>query len=946
MAQAEWDQIVDLFHAVREKSGGERLLLLDAACGTNTQLREAVEELLREDEAASGFLSEPLFGSRSSERYRSRIVPGQRFGRYTTVALVGRGGMGEVWSAQDSDLDRMVALKFLSSEALAELDSRQIVREAKAASALNHPGIVTIHEVVQSESAMAIVMELVKGTSLRELIGQPLSMAKVLTIGLQIAEALAAAHAGDIIHGDIKPENILLRQDQYVKVLDFGLARKITTQTIACGGHFALGTLRYLSPEQARNESLTPASDIFSFGLVLYELATGRHAFAGDSPLDTAQAILTEEPLPPSSVNPAIPSRLDLLLRAMLIKEPVSRPSAQEVVRTLRELQMPAKVSAGFIPTMWKWMVAAIVFVVACFAVWRWKQAGEERNALSLRQITTLVPENRATAAAISPDGKWAAYANVDGIFLQTIQNSETKALPAPTNYVVDRLAWFADGTKLVASGFSTATNVPSIWIIFVSEAAPQLLREHAREATPSPDGGQIAFVTQDYSEIWVMGTDGKQSRRVVTGPGEDTFPLVFWSPDGRRISFQRQHYSPEYQRATHGVFDRFYERSYESVELSTGTTTARVPAMRIASATALPDSRIFFLRYRNVTPFTESADQLWEVRTNPTTGAFTGVPYKVTSPIDEYETHIYSVSATANGKQIMVLKRSDQNAVFIGDLEEAVPRVFNIRRLTFDERTSYPHAWTADSNSVIFESIRRGTWDIFKQEINQHTPKVLVAAPGMEVLPHLSPDGRWVLYYAAPKMERGTYKLMRVSVNGGTPEEVPIGGLLDEFRCALGAGKRCVLRTTVGREYYIFYDLDPIRGKGPELARTKWIPNVTEDWDVSPDGAQVAIPNHDSREARIRLVSLQPDSTRTEEREVILPELADLSGVVWSASGHGWFVSVSMTVGKRMLYVYPDGSFRPLGDIPGWAVPSPDGHRIAFVNTITATNAWLIERR
>ncbi|MBV9223432.1 MAG: protein kinase [Acidobacteriaceae bacterium] len=944
MAQAEWDQIVDLFHAAREKSGDERVMLLDAACGENTVFRKVIEELLREDEAASGFLSEPLFGSRPSAMSGTRIVPGQRFGRYITVALIGRGGMGEVWSAQDADLDRIVALKFLSSEAFAALDSRHIVHEAKAASALNHPGIVTIHEVVQSESKMAIAMELVEGTSLREVMGKPLPITKVLAIGLQIAEALVAAHAGDIIHGDIKPENIFLRQDQYVKVLDFGLARKVTTETIAFGGSFALGTLRYLSPEQARDEPLTPASDVFSFGLVLYELATGQHAFPANSSLDTAQAILTREPLPPSSVNPAIPSRLDLLLRAMLIKEPAGRPSAQMVARTLRELQGLTEVSTAFIPAAWKWVMVAIVFVAACFAVWRWKEAWEERNAPSFRQITTLVPENRATAAAISPDGKWAAYANVDGIFLQAIQNGEVKALSAPANYVVDRLAWFADGTKLVASGFSTLTNVPSIWIIFASDVAPQLMREHAREATPSPDGAQVVFVTQDYSEIWVVRTDGKQPRKVITGPGEDTFQLVFWSPDGRRISFQRRHYSPEQQRLAHGDFERFYERSYESIELITGVTTARVPAMGVASLAALPDSRILFLRY--VLTRADAPDQLWEVKTDPATGKFTETPRKVANPVDQYEDLIYGMSASSDGKQVMVLKRSEQNTVFIGDFEEAVPRVFNIRRLTFDERTSFPHAWTADSNSVIFESLRRGTWDLFKQEIDQRTPKTLVATPWMEVLPHLSPDGRWVLYSAAPKIERGTYRLMRVPVDGGTPQEVPIGGRLDEFRCALGPSKGCVLRTTVGREYYVFYELDPIRGKGRELARTKWIPNVTEDWDVSPDGTQVAIPNHDSREARIRLVNLQPDSTRTAEREVILPELADLNGVVWSASGHGWFVSVNMTVGKRLLYVYPNGSFRPLGDIPGWAVPSPDGRRVAFVNTITATNAWLIERR
>jgi serine/threonine protein kinase len=414
----------------------------------------------------------------------------------------------------------------------------------------------------------------------------------VLTIGFQIAEALAAAHGGGIIHGDIKPENISLRQDRYVKVLDFGLARKITTETIAFGGSPALGTLRYMSPEQARGEGLTPASDVFSFGLVLYELTTGRHAFPATSPLDTAQAILTKEPFPPSSLNPSIPRRLDLLIRAMLVKELACRPSAAEVARTLNELQGSRKI---LVPTVWKWAIAAVLLVVVCFSAWRWKQSREERNTPSFRQITTLVPENRATAAAISPDGKLAAYANVDGIFVRTIQNGETKTLPAPSDYVVDRLAWFADGTKLVASGFSTVTNIPSLWIVSLAGASPRFLRAQAREATPSADGTHVAFISRDWSEIWSIRASGEQPRRIVAGPGDDTFPLVFWSPDGRRLAFQRRHYS-KHDRVS--GLDRYYERSYESVNLDTGRVVANVPAMWMNSAAALPDGRVLFLRY------------------------------------------------------------------------------------------------------------------------------------------------------------------------------------------------------------------------------------------------------------------------------------------------------------------------------------------------------------
>jgi eukaryotic-like serine/threonine-protein kinase len=154
--------------------------------------------------------------------------------------------------------------------------------------------------------------------------------------------------------------------------------------------------------------------------------------------------------------------------------------------------------------------------------------------------------------------------------------------------------------------------------------------------------------------------------------------------------------------------------------------------------------------------------------------------------------------------------------------------------------------------------------------------------------------DGHSVLYLAgavyAKPWER---KLMRVPVEGGTPEEIPIGGWADEFRCALGTGKRCVLRTSIQKECYVFYDLDPIRGKGRELARTKWVPEYVGDWDISPDGTEVAIPNHDPHNGRIRVITLQESSQGSSEREIVLPDRTDLRGLVWAADGRGWFVTI-----------------------------------------------------
>jgi eukaryotic-like serine/threonine-protein kinase len=488
------------------------------------------------------------------------------------------------------------------------------------------------------------------------------------------------------------------------------------------------------------------------------------------------------------------------------------------------------------------------------------------------------VPENRATAAAISPDGRWIAYANSDGIFVRTNQNSEPNRLRAPADLIVDRLAWFPDGARVLVSGFSTGTNVPAIWAISATGAPPRLLRTHGRSGVPSPDGTQVAFITEGRSEIWSIAAGGEQARKIVSGP-DDVFLLVFWSPDGRRLGFQRHRLQPEADIPKTGIGSSHAWR-YESVELATGRIVTEVPDVPMGSAAALPDGRILFVRLED--PESDVGREVWEVKTNLATGAFLGAPRKVASVSDK-ETTLIGLSATRDGNRIMILKRSDQNTVFVGDFDRSPPRITTIRRLTLDERTSYPHAWTADSRAVIFESNRNGNFDLFKQYIDRRMPEAIAATPFTEVLPQLAPDGRTVLYALRPDETRPKqFRLMRVAIEGGKPEEVPIEGPLGEFRCALGVGKRCVLRTAIPGKHYTYYDLDQIRGKGRELARTRWIFGILADWDISPDGTHIALPNHDSREARIRVVSLEPKPNEPRERELVLSGLTDLRGLVY----------------------------------------------------------------
>jgi tetratricopeptide (TPR) repeat protein len=276
--------------------------------------------------------------------------------RYHVVERLGGGGMGEVYRVRDTALDRDAALKIIGAAQAADPDAvRRFAREAQAASALNHPHIVTVFDAGECEAGPFLVMDLVAGRTLRSAIRESKGSIALIDIGRQIARALAAAHAGGIIHRDIKPENIMVRDDGYVKVLDFGLARMSAPDTksdaatthASTGAHLSvvhtggavIGTAAYMSPEQARGEPITAATDVFALGIVFYEMATGRHPFASDGgSIGTVARMMSELPAPPSQLNAEVPVPLDALIARMLDRDPRRRPDAAEVDRVLATL--------------------------------------------------------------------------------------------------------------------------------------------------------------------------------------------------------------------------------------------------------------------------------------------------------------------------------------------------------------------------------------------------------------------------------------------------------------------------------------------------------------------------------------------------------------------------------------------------------------------------------
>src|SRR5688500_690833 len=271
------------------------------------------------------------------------MTAGSPVGRYEILSLLSAGGMGELYLARDPELGRELVIKLLPKRGVFHPDAlERFSREARAASALNHPNIVTVYEVGESPSGNFIAMELVEGRTLRELRSESPSVTTVARIGAQAARALAVAHAAGIIHRDIKPDNLMLRDDGYLKVLDFGIAQ-LSQGDGASGDRdsrithpgMVVGTMRYMSPEQASGHAVTPASDVFSLGLVLYELAAGRHPFDSSSDMAVLSGIILRQPVPPSRYNSRLPGALDSLILRMLAKSPADRPQPSEVDEVL-----------------------------------------------------------------------------------------------------------------------------------------------------------------------------------------------------------------------------------------------------------------------------------------------------------------------------------------------------------------------------------------------------------------------------------------------------------------------------------------------------------------------------------------------------------------------------------------------------------------------------------
>jgi len=912
---------------------------------------------------------------------------GKRVSHYRVLEVLGGGGMGLVYKAEDIKLGRRVALKFLPHELTEDpLALGRFEREARAASALDHPNICTVYEFSEYEHKPFIAMQLLEGQTLRELIensaetataaqsGVPkvsLSYKTTLDLALQIARGLNAAHEKGILHRDIKPANIFVTNRGEAKILDFGVAKLVEgsdsshvadsipnaeappgcsdlslTRTGA-----AVGTASYMSPEQVRGEKLDARTDLFSFGLVLYEMATGRQAFAGKTAEAVHTALLHCTPIPVCELSPQIPPKLGEIIQKALDKDRERRyQSASEIHADLEGVEESEALKSHW--TRWLGVAAAILasFLAGgvLYRVTRRPQPASPE--LALRQLTSNSNENPVDSGALSPDGSYLAFSDTRGIHIKVLSTGESQTVPQPEEALKDRqdhwevVQWFPDGTRFLAQLIPPPERYSgrvrsSIWSVSLLGGAPRKLRNDGIVGSISPDGSLVA-ITSNWErvgprEIWLMGPEGEQARKLWETDANSGFVTLRWSPDGQRLAYV------ELRRNAIEMRD---------VKGGPAKTVLSLAGQDLHDFLWLPDGRMLY-------SFGESGHNAgtcnyWAFRPDPRTGVPMEKPTRVTNWAGAC---VDFGSVTANGKRLAFLQYNGQTSVHVADLDPEAMHLSNPRRLTLSEDWNVPSGWTADSRAVVFWSAREGHSGILRQSPDEDVASPIVSGREQISEARISPDGKSILYMIPSEngQDQAPVKIMRVSMEGGPSQFVfaakwspSLLTKLEFYRglsCARSPATTCVVaEQSQTFDHLIFTAFDPLQGRGRELAQVEVDPTGNYVWDLSPDGSCIAILKTSG--ARISLLSL----TGRPRKELSVKDWESLDAVNWNSNGKGLLVSGRVQNASVLMHVDLLGNSHVLwkqeGGLFTFATPSPDGRHLAMLGWSVNHNMWMME--
>ena len=765
----------------------------------------------------------------------AELSPGATLARYRIIAKIGAGGMGEVYRAQDTELGRPVALKFLSAD-VAQHPNRlkRFIFEAKAASALNHPNILTVYEIGRVEEDTFIATEFVEGVTLRQHMRlRRLKLIEVLDIGIQIASALVSAHAAGIVHRDIKPENIMVRKDGIVKLLDFGLAKLTERQESLTGLEATtmafvntepgsvLGTASYMSPEQAAGREVDARSDIWSLGVVLYEMVAAHPPFEGASKSHIIVAIMDHDPIPIAQFAPEVPEALEWIIAEALTKDPDERcQTAKEMLGKLKRLKQRAE--AGVLPTspsefnrsipppspympvgaptvndtnrstagnitatqaltnsattfprirqtikLVTIVLGLIVVAAGGFGLYKLYTRPKEFSPARMTALTTggkINDEDINGQVSISPDGKYVVCAANDAkqqasLWLRQIStNSLVRIVPPETGGYL--ATTFSPDGELVYYVATLERNnfVPTLYRVPVLGGTPAKVLDRVFSAIAfSRDGKQFAFVRNNQDDMALMVAN-------TDGSGDPRSIAVVKQPNG--FSTSGPSWSPDGKRIAAGMFNASAGGYSTVVEVPVeGGEPRPIGSEKWASV-----GRLLWLDDSSGLIMTAQPEassigtQVWFL---PYSG---GPAHRITNDLNGYGE--VSLGLTADSGTIATIQQVNASSIWITGPNEDESRAHQVVKTNLPETVS----WTPDGK-IVYASRTGENWDLWLANNNGSETKQLTADTFIDHQPTVSADGRYIVFQSN---RSGARNIWRIDADGSNPKQLTQGNSVD----------------------------------------------------------------------------------------------------------------------------------------------------------------------
>lgn len=941
-----WKKVDALLEEALAQPADKREAFVIEASKEDAELRNEVLSLLKAQAQAANFMERSAMKVAAAALAQdvnlttSFSLAGKQLARYKIEKLLGAGGMGEVYLARDTKLDRHVALKILPWHFVADKErSNRFQREARALSALNHPNLVTVYEVGEANGLHFIAMEYVEGQTLSSL-RERLSLRDLLSVVAQVAEAVAAAHQAGVVHRDIKPENIMVRHDSYVKVLDFGLAKlteAISTDLREDGANtqlgVAMGTLAYMSPEQAAGEPIDERTDIWSLGVVLYELVTGQKPFKGETRQATVNAILSSDPTPATKINQTLPSELDLILKKALEKDRELRYQTAsdyraDLRRLLRIIDSAATASAPasttttserFVLRSWSLAAVAVLLVAGVafgsyYFFWTKPTAPDWSRAVH-QQLTNQT--GTEFFPALAPDGENFVYSsepegNYD-IFLQRVGGTNVQLLTPNTPSDEIEPAYSPKGDRIA---FHSSREPSGIYVMEATGENVKPVMARCHHPSWSPDGAEIVCSTagrsmpatrnQHQSALWIVNVDTGAKRLLC----ENDAIQPSWSPNGARVAFWFM--PPGAGRSDIATISK------DGGPIEIITTDASTNWNPVWS----PDGKFLYFasdRSGNMS--------FWRIAIDENTGKALDEPEAVSTP-STYNRHL---SFSRDGQRLLYVQTDRESNIqgikFDPKLGQTAGEPFWITR--GDRQIARPQL-SPDGSRFVMRMLRRTQDDIVVVDRDGGNWRDLTNDKFFDRYPRWSPDGKRIAFASD---RSGRYEIWTVNADGTNLRQISFDSPGDaSFPLWSPDGRRMLFQRNRNN---VIIDLD--KEWSEQALQTLPTPDhIFVIWDWSPDGKKLL---GTFRDGHVGYFSLETNRyERVADRGSYPSWLSDSSRYLSNFS-EGLFLGEIGTKRVREIWRSKGADVNSVGI-------SPDGEFVYFVTQSNESNIWLLDLR